>query len=682
MKKKVPKETFDSTFSIQPSLLTSEDWALTFSIDRFSPTGLLLEKCLNKLETGYTSKEGKYIKGFRREYDIDDMVHCLETDAELNSKERGFKQDSVRALTSRLEAAKSWGIFSKEGTPLTKFSRENQLTVIDTSFLDDNVTALVIGVLARRLLAARKISTRQEAVKKMEIDSNTLLEMSIPPTWLFIDEAHTLMPAGNSKTAATDALIEYVKQGRRPGCSLVFATQQPSAINSKVLSQIDILLAHKLVFDDDIKAVLRRVPAIMPAPFKQPDFVKTIEIGTALLADRADETSRAFIITIRPRMSQHEGREAETVEIESSLTQEQINNILNEISFKKVENEKVVPIKAISSLVEIMNVKYKAKTKLSAVLDFLETKNCVLNPEYVALNQLALTDFLVEGKEDASLIKEENTTEDKTTNQQGIIGSGKQNQANQIAPEKSLLGLPIKVNKIEANSLIEKQLRKSLLGVLGEQEKLSEINLVWIPVFKLTFDSSFKNESVNAIAFINSLTGEFIHFKENKLIESNGLSLLFDLNAVESKILLSISKKGSGIQELIRETDFNSVKIKNALRELASKKLVKREFKERKEFFYLNTNIELPSSRDILLSSLNSKIAKVSFDATNLINERFSEDNLNSILNVLWPKAKISSTEKIYLPAYQAMISSKQGKRKIWIDAFTGKLLKSVRLLH
>ena len=81
-----------------------------------------------------------------------------------------------------------------------------------------------------------------------------LLELNIPPTWLFIDEAHTLIPSGNEMTAATAGLIEYVKQGRRPGLSLVFATQQPSAINTKVLSQLDVIMTHKLIFDDDTLA--------------------------------------------------------------------------------------------------------------------------------------------------------------------------------------------------------------------------------------------------------------------------------------------------------------------------------------------------------------------------------------------------------------------------------------------
>jgi len=63
LKEIAPKETFDATFSIQPSLLTPEDWCLTFGIDRFSPSGLLMEKSLQKIRDGYKTKEGKNCQG-------------------------------------------------------------------------------------------------------------------------------------------------------------------------------------------------------------------------------------------------------------------------------------------------------------------------------------------------------------------------------------------------------------------------------------------------------------------------------------------------------------------------------------------------------------------------------------------------------------------------------------------
>src|SRR3989344_2478996 len=92
MKDQVPKSTYDAGFAIQPSLLTGEDWALTFGVDRFSVSGLLLDKVLKKVEQGY-KKTGtnEKVRAKGKNYALEDLVECLETDFELNSREKGYK---------------------------------------------------------------------------------------------------------------------------------------------------------------------------------------------------------------------------------------------------------------------------------------------------------------------------------------------------------------------------------------------------------------------------------------------------------------------------------------------------------------------------------------------------------------------------------------------------------------
>ena len=134
MKNSVPKSTYDAVFSIQPALLTAEDWCLTFGIDRFSPTGLLMEKGISKVKTGYVTIEGKPIRGKQNTFSLEDLIQCFDTDSELNDKDRGYKSDSIRALASRFDAAKHWGIFDEKGTPLSQLSKAGQMTILDTSF--------------------------------------------------------------------------------------------------------------------------------------------------------------------------------------------------------------------------------------------------------------------------------------------------------------------------------------------------------------------------------------------------------------------------------------------------------------------------------------------------------------------------------------------------------------------
>ncbi|KXA91776.1 hypothetical protein AKJ63_01005, partial [candidate division MSBL1 archaeon SCGC-AAA259D18] len=305
-KSEIPEETFDTDFSFMASDLKTEDWCLTFGIDRYSPQGLLLDRAIEKVREGYTRRLGDKLKGGSRDvppnenFSIDDLLECINHDRELVSKKKGFKGSTRRALTSRLTAAKDWGIFGKEKR-ISDMIEAKKTSVIDISFLSENIGSLVLGIFARKVLAARKAAAREEAVRDLK-GGKEKRSGSIPPTWLMVDEAHNFAPS-SGKTAATDPLVEYVKQGRRPGLSAVLSTQQPSALNSKIISQLDVLLTHRLTFENDIKEVWKRMPTTISEELKEPEALKKLPEGTALTGDK--EMDRAFITSIRPRMSQH-----------------------------------------------------------------------------------------------------------------------------------------------------------------------------------------------------------------------------------------------------------------------------------------------------------------------------------------------------------------------------------------
>jgi DNA helicase HerA-like ATPase len=131
--------------------------------------------------------------------------------------------------------------------------------------------------------------------------------------WCIIDEAHVICPAGY-ESSATRSVIEYVKRGRDAGLSLVLATQQPSAIDTRVLSQVDLTLVHRLTFDGDISAALARIPASLPDTFmfgtseKDPRvLVRLLESGEAIIGD--SQADRAFLGVVRPRVTAHGGAE-------------------------------------------------------------------------------------------------------------------------------------------------------------------------------------------------------------------------------------------------------------------------------------------------------------------------------------------------------------------------------------
>ncbi|MDP2973463.1 MAG: DUF853 family protein [Candidatus Diapherotrites archaeon] len=665
---KMPKNTFDAIFSIPPALLTTEDWCLTFGIDRFSPSGLLMEKSLFKVKSGYKNKEGKQVKGKKEDFSLDELITCLQADSELSSSEMGYKADSIRALVSRFDAAKAWGIFDEKGTPLGELSRENQLTIIDTSFLEDNVSALVIGILARRILAARKISTRQESAQrfKEESDIDKLLEFGIPPTWLLIDEAHTLIPSGNIQSPASSALIEYVKQGRQPGCSIVFATQQPSAINSKVLSQLDLMVAHKLVFDDDIKAIYKRTPTIVPKRYRKSSFIKTLPIGVALVGDRREETSRAFILRVRPRMSQHEGRESETAEREMHLGKEKVLLLAVEIVNNKLRKSGRIETGVVDELVKTLNAKYNVKIKLSEVLGALEENGAIIDGKSSSIMQPGAKE---EEEETAELPVGEPEEEVEQEEKEALSGE-----------EVELLAFPANVKEEQARAMFNSIRKKKFLGLIGEEEGLDSVQLRYLPVFRVELHAFGNKQAFHRVeAFINSVSGEFMHFLPSKrqFVESKGLQQLNELSEREIKLLLALENRKKEFAAIVQQMEEDEAVVKRTLRNLLEKGYVKIEESAGTNFVSTVKEIDLPSNAlHPLLSSL-SRLPVENATAISLMHAAIDRNALPKMLKKLWQNAIVKKIDVVYLPVFESFLKKKDGTvRRLFIEAVTGKRME------
>ncbi len=685
MEKDTPEETYDATFSVRPAMLTAQDWCLTFGIERFSPTGLLLEKALQKVEKGYTTLNGERIKG-TRDYSLEDIIFCLENDAELNSREKGYKSDSIRALVSRFEAAKSWGIFDTKGTPLSELSREGQLTIIDTSFLDENVTSLVIGLLARRILAARKLATRKEAAKQF-MSERELLEIEIPPTWLIIDEAHTLIPSGNVKTAASDALIEYVKQGRRPGCSLVFATQQPAAIDTKVLSQLDIIIVHKLVFNDDIKAVYKRMPTLMPQKYKYASFIRSLPVGVALVGDRREETSRAFIMRIRPRMSQHEGRELEAIGTGIKLTREQVKRLIVSLYWDRLERDRRVRIKEILRTIDVMNKKHGSDVSSTEVFEELENRGAKLLKKkgLIVLEEQTSEKAVLVGEkpEEKKEISEEIASEEKPEQtpekvEEELMEQKMLEPRGEKELEVLLASFPLICSEKKAYS-IAKAHTKKVLGLLPSDEKVVSIKLKHIPVHVVHFNYFTQNNAFRqGTLFINSYTGEFLHFlkEKNSFVESKGLKFFYDLSEKEIAVLNCLVKPLSA-EEVSKKVFINENSTKRILHGLVEKGLVKAFKHKGKVLYKLSADFELPKSPLHKMHETLTKMPLVELKSAMIEKERFTESDVRKVLQKIWKKLVVTAIEKLYWPVYEAtLVSTKSGtKRILHIDAVTSKLL-------
>jgi hypothetical protein len=601
-----PADTFDRVFSIRPSEVSIDEWCLTFNIDRFETMGLLLERVIDRVRRGYMTVDEIQVEGKGDDYDLADLIDCINLEDSINSNERGFKQTTRRALLARLNGADKWGIFSKEGTQLKDLSRRGIVSVVDVSFLDDNVRALVVGILARNLLNTRKVISRHEATGNLKN-----IFGAIPVTWLMIDEAHILVPASGQKTAASDPIIEYVRQGRQPGCSLVLATQQPSAIDSRVLSQTDILFCHKLVYDDDIKAVTRRMPAEMPSKFKDAHFIKNLPIGVAIVGDKEEQSSRSFLAQIRPRISQHEGRErTSSIDLEPDVVRENLKALLAERYAGSEPDE-------LDELVTTIEQEYDISFNIDELLNELAQEGAI-DREVVDIpsdesRQAESIEGPVEQEDDTQPVPEsppvmdapaeEHAPEQPAPNvdETSLVGyDAPQEHHVELEPvdttyvqgpllpsesfeeeerfrrdvnyEKAII-VPERVGSERIMALAETHKKRRLIG---KPDEISGLYMVYYPLWKVMVDIFPKNAPYVSLAFyVDAITNELV-INDRKTTRTRGIRDLVSLPADGRAFLRYLLKRENPTyEEISRERDLTRKKTESKVATLLDRELVK-----------------------------------------------------------------------------------------------------------
>ncbi|MFH1400432.1 MAG: DUF87 domain-containing protein [Nanoarchaeota archaeon] len=284
----------DRPFSIMASELTARDWIMAFELQSNDPIAVLTEKVIMDLRDA------------QKDFTLDDICARLRADPDAH-------QDIKAAAVNRFMTASKWGLFSAKGTPISDLAAPGQITVLDVSAYATQtgswaIKSLVIGLVSEKLfiqrMRQRKTEEFKELHKSMNYFSDETPERAYPLVWLVIDEAHEFLP-NQGHTAATDALVTILREGRQPGISLVLATQQPGKIHTDVMTQADVLLSHRLTARLDTDALASLMQSYMRTGLDQYLNDLPREAGAALILD--DTNERIFPVRIRPRFSWHGG---------------------------------------------------------------------------------------------------------------------------------------------------------------------------------------------------------------------------------------------------------------------------------------------------------------------------------------------------------------------------------------
>lgn len=272
-------------FSISASDLSGYDWCSLFRIDPINPLGIILIKTIEDLKENSGT------------FSLKEIVRSIGMSDEVDKNMQNAAQNYFRI-------AESWGVF-KEGAGISGIIRKGAISILDLSSVDNqDIRSIIVKIICKKIyderIKARRLHERIEMGDKST-------EEGIPMVWMFIDEAHMFLPC-ERETPATSVLVnEWLRQGRQPGLSVIFATQRPAALHFDVISQSDIIICHRLTAQDDISAL----EAVRPTYMREGigEALKKMGTGKGVSFIVDDTSESAHVVQMRPRKSWHGGAE-------------------------------------------------------------------------------------------------------------------------------------------------------------------------------------------------------------------------------------------------------------------------------------------------------------------------------------------------------------------------------------
>jgi len=297
----------DEKFALSVSELNAEDWIITFGLNLLDPVSNLIQRAIIELKEKV------------KKYAIKDIL-------EIIKKDKRSEKETINSAIGLFETADTWGIFAQEGTDETKIKdliTGGTTSVLDLSVYNSigafNVRGLVISLLSRKIFNERMMARKQEEINSVSkgLDYSSGQERKETPlVWLFIDEAHEFLLL-NEKVISTDALVQILREGRQPGISLVLATQQPGKIHTDVMTQSDIVLAHRVTSKPDIDALNHMMQSYLTNTIQ--GYMNDLPSlkGSAIILD--DNSERIYPMRMRPRFTWHGGEAPTAVEIKKEF---------------------------------------------------------------------------------------------------------------------------------------------------------------------------------------------------------------------------------------------------------------------------------------------------------------------------------------------------------------------------
>jgi hypothetical protein len=309
------------TLQLPVPRLGLDEWELLLGVNVLNePMGQALVDAIALVSTTGYRRSGVPISP-RTAYDLTNVADAVQSDDLVGT----YHAETLRALRQRVTSLAGTDLFTSSGTPIGTLLSPGRLTVVLLGRLPQSYRSAVVGVLVKMLLEDRgRVSF---AEKRLALDPTITdderasltadVSSGAPRTVVALDEAQTFLAPG-TQSSTRDLFVRLVKEGRNSGLSVVMATQQPSAIDPRVLSQVETFIAHQLVTEADIRAVRDNLKSSLPDAIEfgkqsmdTAGLLRTLAPGQCLIssADMNTNTRRSLVTSIRPRATVHGGIE-------------------------------------------------------------------------------------------------------------------------------------------------------------------------------------------------------------------------------------------------------------------------------------------------------------------------------------------------------------------------------------
>ena len=296
-------------FQVTVADMSPQDWGLLMDVDIVAePMGQLIAAAYDKVTRTGWHKAGRRT-GPTPNYSITDLVECISEDKDLAND---FVSDTRRAVRQRLNSYERTGLFSTSGTQLADVLRPGEVSVVLLAHVGEDLRTLVVFLLIRKILEQRAADS--EATKNALITGGTFEDPVVPKTWVILDEAQNIIPERTASFANRE-LTRFVREGRNFGLSMGISTQQPRAIDSRVMAQVDVLIAHTLTVAQDTNYVTSNLKTSSPTgiqlgnkSLEMAEALRELDVGQCLVS--SVDAPRSYFVEMRPRVTPHGGFEA------------------------------------------------------------------------------------------------------------------------------------------------------------------------------------------------------------------------------------------------------------------------------------------------------------------------------------------------------------------------------------